>query len=273
MSLTFHQTFSLDCENLAKVLSVVVEDPDTTNLRISEQTGIGIGKNERQGKVQPMIDYATFAGLINTATVNGKRRFALTDVGQIVFQEDKWLKKPATQWVLHYHLSREGSEAEAWTFFVHEFLPLHGEFDRPSVEKALERKFPTVKVKSINPGVLLTSYTDSNSLGRIRLVKEQSKRQYLRGQTYFPNMHIVAYILAELWDAKHQGQLMVDPSILLEQGHLASTMNLSGSEVQQCLNEMTTLGIIAQMRETTPYQVLRRWPDKLGLLRKSYGED
>jgi hypothetical protein len=273
MSLTFHQTFALDCENLAKIISIVAENPTLTNVEIAERTGIGIGKNERQGKVQPMIDYSVFTGLISSTSVNGKRRLALTDVGSIVLEADKWLKKPATQWVLHYHLSRTGSEAEAWTFFVHEFLPANGEFDRRTLELALERRFPSVKIKSINPGVLLTTYTDNNALGRIRLVEEEPRRRYIRGQTYFPNIYTVAYILTELWDANSSGRLMVDPAIFLEPGHLATTMNLSGSEIQQSLNEMTALGIVGQMRETTPYQVLHRKADKLELLRKSIRED
>lgn len=272
MSLTFHQTFPLDCENLAKLLPAVAENPHISNTEIAEATGIGIGKNDRKGKVQPTIEYAVHSGLLAFVSEQGGRRFVLTKVGGLVLEKDKWLKKPATQWVLHYHLSRQGSEAEAWTFFVHEFLPHNVEFERVTLERALGQRFPAVKVKSINPGVLLTSYTDSNALGRMRIIKDLPKRKYLRAQSYVPNIYTFAYILAELWEAKHTGRMMIDPTTLNEPGHLATTMNMGEPEIQQSLNEMTSIGIIGQMREAPPYQISRHWDDKFDLLLKSYEE-
>lgn len=274
MSLTFHQTFSLDCENLAKLLSMVGKHPLVTNKEIADATGIGIGKDERKGKVQPMIDYATYGGLVVATNESEYRRLEYTNIGKIVLQNDEWLKKPSTQWVLHYYLSREGSEAEAWTFFINKFLPRYVEFNRSDLENELDQQFGNrAKVKSINPGVLLNTYLDGNGLGRIRLIREQPKRSYMRTQPYIPNAYTVAYILAEIWEAKHPHRSMVDPIFLFESGHLATMMLLRESDVQSWLDVLTSLGVIEQMREAPPYQVVRRWYDKLDLLQKSYEED
>lgn len=273
-NLGFHQTFSLDCENLAKLLSLIEKRPLATNVDISQATGIGIGKDVRKGKVQPTIDYATYSGLLKSAGESKSRELQLTEVGKIVLQNDEWLKKPSTQWVLHYHLSHEGSKAEAWVFFVHEFLPNYGEFERINLESELKRQFgDRAKIKSINPGVLLTTYLDSNGLGRIRLIREHAKRNYVRAQPYVPNVYTVAYILAEIWEAKHPSRLMIDPAILIERGHLATTMSLGESEMQSWLDRLTAIGIIGQMREAPPHQVVRQWNNKLDLLLKSYEED
>lgn len=273
MTLTFHQTFTLECENLSKLLALVAENPSATNIEIAETTGIGIGKNERKGKVQPTIDYATYGGLLKPRTGGDGKRLELSEVGKLILAKDKWLKRPVTQWVIHYNLSRPAGEAEAWAFFVHEFLPSRVEFRRSDLEAALESKFPSVKVKSINPGVLLNTYTDSNALGRIRLIREAANRSYSRGHSYVPNAYTASYLLAEIWQVRHADRIMVDPSVLSEAGHLGTVMSLDEQEIRYILDEMTGLGIINQMREAPPHQVVRRWGDKFELLNKAYDEE
>lgn len=274
MSLTFHQTFPLDCENLSKLLPLVNNDPFVSNEHIADATGIGIGKDRSKGKVQPTIDYAVYSGLINSISENGSRKLQITETGRVLIENDPWLKKPASLWVLHYFLSRQGSEAEAWSFFIQEFLPRYGEFTRSILEIELGQKFgERAKVKSINPGVLLNSYLDGKALERIRLIRQRSKNGYSRTQPYIPNAFTVSYLLAEIWEIKRPQRLMVSPTTLLEPGDLARTMNLTESDLQSWLDVLTALGIIGQMREAPPYQVKRQWDDRLELLRRSYVED
>jgi hypothetical protein len=274
MTLSFHNTFPLERDNLAKLLAVVSENPTVTNVQIAEATGIGIGLNPRKGKVQPTVDYAMYSGLLRVLSPGRERRLELTPVGEIVRCNDSWFRKPVTQWVLHYHLSKVGSEAEAWTYFAHEFLPRHAEFTRADLETNLTEKFGhKIKLKILNPGVLLNCYLEGGGLERIRLVREQVKRRFVRTQSYIPNAYTVAYMLAEIWEAQHPERSMINPAALLELGHLATTMNLSEAEVASWLNELSALGVVKQMREASPYQVARQWRDKLELLQKSYNEE
>lgn len=274
MSLSFHESFQLERENVAKVLALFVNDPSATNAQVAEVTGIGIGADVRKGKVQPTIEYAKYCGLLTETVDSHTRRLHPTEMGKMIHQQDSWLRKPTTQWAMHYHLSRQGSEAEAWEFFVHEFLPSNVEFDRPTLEEELQRKFGhRAKLRSINPGVLLNCYLDGGGLERLRLVREQAKRRYMRTRTYVPSPYIVAYILAEIWDAKHPERSMVGEDTLFEPGHLSSTMGWGGKEVEDALRQMHTLGVIGLMREAPPYQVARRWQDKPELLLKAYTEE
>ncbi len=273
MSLSFHQTFPLECENIAKLLAVAAEKANVSNTEIAELTGIGIGKNDRKGKVQPTIEYATYSGLISIDYEQGGRRIRLTDVGRMILEKDRQLKKPVTQWVMHYHLSRLGGEAEAWTYLIHEFLPFHSSFDRALFEKSAEQRFgERASLRSIKPGLVLSSYTESRGLGLLRLVRE-SNRQYFKGHPYIPTPHIVGYTLAEVWEAKHPLRMMVAADDLSGPGHLGPTIGLKDSDLQEQLNRLTHLGIIGQMREAPPYQIVRQWDDKFGLLRKAYEEE
>jgi hypothetical protein len=270
MSLSFHESFPLECENIAKLLAVVVEKPLVTNIEIAELTGIGIGRNPRKGLVQPTIEYADCAGLI--AVEPRGREIRLTAAGQVIFECDRQMKKPVTQWVMHYHLSRAGSKAEAWAYFVQEFLPQRQSFDRAAFEKSVEEKFGNrAKLRSIKPGLVLNSYTESRSLGLLRLLRE-ADREYSRGRPYIPTPYIVGYILAEIWDAQHPTRMMADVDTLSGPGHLGPTVGLRDSDLQEQLNALTHVGVITQMREAPPYQVVRQWGDKLDLLRQAYAE-
>lgn len=273
MSLTFHLTFPLDCENLSRLLPLLSKDPCVSNQQIAEVTGIGIGKDRSKGKVQPTIDYAIYSGLVASQVENGIRKLEITETGRVLMERDLWLKKPASLWVLHFFLSREGSEAEAWAFFIQEFLPRYGEFGRSTLETELQQRFGgRATVKSINPGVLLNSYLNGNALERIRIIRSKSKSVFLRTNPYIPNAFTVAYILAEIWETKHPERLMVNPIVLSEPGHLARTMGLDELQLQSWLDTLSGLGIIGQMKEAPPYQVRRQWDNRLDLLRRSYDE-
>jgi Protein of unknown function (DUF4007) len=271
MSLSFHESFPLECENIAKLLAVVVEKPSVSNVAIAELTGLGIGKNPRKGLVQPTIEYADCAGLI-TVEPRG-RQINLTDVGRMIFEHDRQMKKPVTQWALHYHLSRVGGKAEAWAHFVHEFLPHHQKFERAEFEKSIEEKFSgRAKLRSIKPGLVLNSYTESRGLGLLRLLRE-SGREYTH---VWPNIpippYIIGYILAEIWDAQHPKRIMIDLDKLSEPGHLGPTIGLKDPDLQGQLNNLAHIGVIGQMREAPPFQVVKQWGDKLELLRQAFAE-
>lgn len=273
MSLTFHQTFRLERNNIAKVLKLIKENPTITNIEISEATGIGIGK-DRRGKVRPTLYYATYAGLITEEQADGQRHLKLSDVGEIVFDNDSYLRKRVSHWVMHYHLSRMGSDAEAWAFFIHEFLQNHGSFTRRELEAALAEKFEgKATVKSINPGVLLSCYTDEeNALGKLRLLRERKRGHYFRAAPNIPNAYLVGYLLAEIWERRHPTSTTVSSASLLEAGHLAPTLGVDEVSLQEQLDEMTALGIIEQMRAVAPFQVVKLWDDKLELLKAAYAE-
>jgi hypothetical protein len=201
------------------------------------------------------------------------RQIRLTPAGQVVFECNRQMKKPVTQWMMHYHLSRTDSRAEAWAYFVQEFLPQHQKFQRAVFEKSIEGKFGSrAKLRSIKPGLVLNSYTENRGLGLVRLVRE-SGREYVRVRPNVPvPPYIIGYILAEIWEAQHPARMMIDLEKLDEPGHLGPTIGLKDFDLQEQLNALTHLGVIGQMREAPPFQVVRQWDDKLELLRKAYAE-
>lgn len=177
---------------------------------------------------------------------------------------------------MHYFLSNTLTGATAWKFFVHEFLPQRVKFDREDLKRELTALNPTLneKSKTANLGLLLKSYTSKAGLYKTKLVQEHSG-QWFSSQPLdcSSNVYLVAYLLAEIWEAQHPDKMMVEPSVLLEQGNFATSLGLPASELASRLRDLTAIGAVDQMREAPPFQVVRRWSDKFALLRRAYQED
>jgi hypothetical protein len=268
----FHKSFTLERDNISKLISFAREHPSASRQELAVETGIGIGKNASDGKVRPTIQYAIYSGLLRPNAAERKNEILLSDVGEIIFTHDPSLKSSVSQWVMHYFLCRPQNEALIWSFFIHDFLPKHSEFEGDTLEEELTKRFPdlTTEVNKQNRRVLTSCYTNGNGLSRTRLVESYQKNQFIRGASSCPPF-VAGYVLAEIWEAEHGHDVaMIEPRVLLEAGHLATTLNLLEGNLQDCLNEMTAMGAINQMRAAPPFQVVRKWTDKFDLLRKAY---
>lgn len=269
------KSFTLKRDNISNLLALVSENPSASRQEIALETGIGIGKNVSDGKVRPTIQYAIYSGLLEPNAAKSQSEILLSDVGKIIFKSDQRLKSAVTQWVMHYFLSRPQNEALIWSFFVHEFLPQFTEFESKTLEEELMKRFADLSKRNNkeNRRILTSCYTDRNALSKTGLVATYEKDKFIRGTSSYPNAFLPAYILAEIWEAKHgQNVSMVGPTVMLERGDLATTLNLNEGDLQNCLNEISAIGVIKQMREAPPFQVVRKWTNKLDLLRRAYEE-
>ena len=275
MKAYFHKSFAFERDNIAKILAFAAENSTSDRFKVAEETGIGIGKNASDGKVQPTIQYAVYSGLLNDESAELRNNISFSEVGEIIFKNDPRLKSSISQWVMHYFFCRPQNEAEIWAFFVHEFLPQYMNFDSQTLEDELKRKFTDLseRVNKENRRILTSCYTEANGLSKTELVESFQKDEFVRGRVNYSNAYLAAYILAEIWEAKFGNESSVNPSALLESGNFATTLNLNEGDLQNCLNEMSAIGAIQQMREAPPFQVIRKWTDKFDLLRRAYEVD
>lgn len=275
MKAYFHNSYVLERNNISKVLAFVLEKPSANRREIAEETGIGIGKKDFHSKLLPTIRYAIYSGLLEEKSDENETDACFTNAGKIIFENDLRLKSSVTQWVMHYFLCRTENDALIWSFFIHEFLPIFTEFDYLTLRDELNRKFfqLTERNNKENQKILLTCYTDGNALSKIGLLESYEKDKYIRGNTSYPNIYLAAYILAEIWESKHADAEVVNPSVLLESGHLATTLNLNEGDLDNCLDEMSAVGVISQARAAPPFHVKRQWTDKFDLLRRAYKEE
>lgn len=110
---SFHQTFIPERVYLGEMLKFAAAGQDAAIQEISAKTGIPMGKSS--GKTPAILDYCCGMGLITLSAKRGAVKSPrLTNLGRVVFLEDKFLKLALTQWLAHLHLCRPDAGAEAW---------------------------------------------------------------------------------------------------------------------------------------------------------------
>lgn len=453
MNLTFHATFDLHFTEIMSLIEVILENPKADNFEISDLTGIGIGKNASQGKVQPTIKWAEFGGLIESTYTNENiREISLSREGKIVYNLDPSLDSVITAWFFHYNLSKPlicfeidkqvieelkevlskeklfileeklmnikfskekildelmnfdnwfvlnnklieflkgklseekinflddtikkgkyefsesslrnlenmiqfekikdlnglffkkdivnklkdlkfkdkeialvlyhtqsryfsrknlikflteagfnekeivvildfynfdkelseisrhlkpvlGDEKNAWHYFVHKFLPEKYEFTLDNLKQGLKNEFPDTKLSSINPGILLESYRNSEGMNSLNFIVSVEKDVYCKGIPNIPNPYIVGYILAKIWEREHPDNVTIPFSALNQPNHLLNTMNISENGILKYLDKLKSDGIIDLMRSVKPFQIVKQWNNSSELLEKAY---
>ena len=177
MSVLFHGNFGLYRDRLAKILEAGLKHPEHNDKQLAEPLGYG----------------APFASkyrswLHKTGLTAQKLPVSLTEMGQVVFQNDPQLEKTVTIAFLHHELTST-DRAFAWHFFVNEFLPKHESFTRDNLVGVLATTIQTRSLGSGNPqkmaGIiarkLIECYTEDYSLGSLGLLKKE-KTVFVRNE-------------------------------------------------------------------------------------------
>ncbi|OEK03917.1 hypothetical protein BFP97_16895 [Roseivirga sp. 4D4] len=124
--------------------------------------------------------------LQKTGLIKGK---VLTPYGEVVFKIDPKLESAITQWFMHHQLIKNPIDAEAWYFFIMEFLPQHDSFSRTQLETALEMKLMSHSVEHFSKGrpmnrviskKLIDCYLLEEGLGGLGLLKQSKDNEFVR---------------------------------------------------------------------------------------------
>lgn len=117
MKFRAHDTFYIRKGWLYKGLKNVTKDKFVFMGTVNKPMDVlGIGAN----MVKSLRYWLQATGLTYEPT--GTKRFQkLTDFGEIVYNEDKYMEEMGTLWLLHYHISSNKELATAWYFFFHLF--------------------------------------------------------------------------------------------------------------------------------------------------------
>lgn len=125
------------------------------------------------------------AWLNKTGIIKGEN---LTENGKIVFNKDHGLDSLVTQWFMHHELTKSPSEAEAWYFFIKEFLPQRESFCRDELESSLGMKLMGHSIEHFSKGrpmnkritrKLLDCYLQKEALGELGFLKTDGRDKYL----------------------------------------------------------------------------------------------
>lgn len=119
MSMKFraHDTFFIRKGWLSKGMKYVERNPDLfVNRDENPMDILGIGSN----MVKALRYWLQTVGL-TTETKTGRRLQTFTNLGNIIYLNDRYIEEKGTLHLLHYKLATNSEEATAWYYFFNEF--------------------------------------------------------------------------------------------------------------------------------------------------------
>jgi hypothetical protein len=117
MKFRAHDSFYIRKGWLSKGLKNIQEDP-TVFVRKDRNPmdTLGIGAN----MVKAMRYWLQAVGL-TTEPTSGRRNQVITELGNIIWDNDRYMEEIGTLWLLHYRLASNKEEATAWYYFFNKF--------------------------------------------------------------------------------------------------------------------------------------------------------
>ena len=222
MKFRAHDTFFIRKGWLSKGLKNVIADPDVfVRKDINPMDTLGIGAN----MVKAMRYWLQAVGLTEEPQ-SGRRSQRVTELGNVIWENDKYMEEMGTMWLLHYCLAKNRSEATAWYYFFNGFKPTEFtredflvhikkyllENDRDIAESSIEGDYNCIlgtylpRIKTTPNRVTPEENIDCplGELGLIDIV-DRKKRLYKKSQPKkdtLPPLILLAVILAQARGAR-----------------------------------------------------------------------
>ena len=252
LKLKRHETFSIRNGWLEKGINVVNKDPlcfrrdDATRL-------FGIGTN----MVKSLKYWLTASRLVEFNPTSGAK---LTELGDCLYNYDKYLEDEFSWWLIHYYLSTNFSDSPV----MNELFNLNiDKFDKDyatySVKKEFERKdYQIGSITSLESdmSVVLRTYCSEKNLnpedstecplGRLNLIAQTEKQKYTKEQPKIKrlNYRIVYFCLLNCIK-ENSGNLSCNIEDLCDmRNNPLKIFNLSKSSLFLYLDEMDRIGLI-----------------------------
>lgn len=198
INLNFHETFYPELSYISKILNIAEQNFIGTKEDIAFETGIPTGLNS--GKVKPHIKYAQYMGLINVNINKSKFELSLTELGKLVFIEDRFILENITKLLLHYGLTREVKGAPQWSFL---FNNTNYILENPISVETIRKKANVFFSKEVELGVVRNTYLKQDSLGALKLIDLINQDVVFKKQDVQKEyVYLYAYCLLNSWEYK-----------------------------------------------------------------------
>jgi hypothetical protein len=263
---SFHETFALNRPAIAQVMKICHETGGairSENIR----EGTTLGTNY----VKAMPRYARACGFLEMGG------YALTRLGEAIYARDPSLSEVWTIWLMHYHLSAPHGPGPAfWHNAVatrlrlgEEIEPSQLAFEITAFVRAATGKELAHRTASAAATVFLGSYLKSDALGKLRVLRllgDKTSRRYCVIPPDPAPPSVIAYALADFWEARFGAALTVSESEICETSCFGDLFFVSRDDLRRLLEEFQRGGLLEIHRVAPPYQVARLWATKQDLV-------
>ena len=257
-NLNFHLTFKPERQYLSSLLSEVVACSGHDVQEISYLTGIPTGKSS--GKVEPMICYAEYMGIITKEKSNGLYTLKRTALGECIVIEDNGFLEKLSLLALHTMLVRPFTGAELWAHIFNSVFPKYrNKLTQKQFNKEIELQFGT----GVKLAPFFGCYQDLMSpLNMLHCDEETIEIRPAKLDSDF--IFLYAFVLFQYWNEWLKYAAVEDTQLASEKEITAVHLSKIGfrnpfgwneAEEYQALEMMANKGIIVLNRQMVPFSI------------------
>lgn len=253
--LKFHETFQPELNYISKIMVCADEGFAGDKFSISDRTGIPTGK--QKGKVEPTIKYAKLMGLIDYSVDKGIYKLNLTELGQEVFVQDKYLHENLTKWLCHYGITSNLSGAAQWAFLVHKaHVGFVSALPTDHLLSSANRAFGVDMDAEELFGVVKRSYTDG-CFATLDFLEWDHAVHFCELYERQDLVFVYAYALLKSWEALFPDKAEIT---LIDQQKAIGLSRIFGfteGELDDVIETLSNEGIVSINRQLFPATLIR----------------
>ena len=258
----FHESFTLNRPAISIVLQSIRkgEGEEAFSSYLKESTNLG------SNYVKAMPRYASCCGLREV----GKNQ--LTPLGEFILVHDASLSLPATQWLMHYHLSApQGPGPRFWHDLTLRLPELDSTFGSVELTAEVRQSVVTEQGRALADRSLKTcasifanSYTKADGLGALGVLQDSDGGGYQFSDPAAVPPGVLAYALSHYWAPQFGHVQTRNLSDLSEPGGFGSLFFMGQFALNRALRGLAGQGILELWMQAPPHQVTRPpAPEKL----------
>lgn len=251
-SVNFHKTFAPQDSYISKILELAEYGYSGTKEEISKITGIPTGKTS--GKVVPHILYSYYMGLVNYKIEKGKLSLSLTDLGKVIYNEDKYLFEDITKLICHFNISDETNGAYIWSF-VYQQLPIM--LNENISDELLKRKYKDYFFLDVDYRPMKKAYSDDGFWAVLNLMDFSEGLRI--NSTYYNNimLYVYAYTLLSAWDKIYPTEQEITIDQIVMNLKWNKRFGFDDDEMMYALEKMEETSILRLNKQLMPVTVIR----------------
>ena len=250
----FHGTFPPTLRYISEIVKLASQNFSGTKEEISEITGITTG--DKTGKVIPHIKYAKFMNLITSSDIeNGKFNLELTDLGQLIYQEDKFFIDKISKSLANYFLCDYLDGAPQWSFLFNKFNYVFDlEYPMEDVEESARLYFG----KNAKISVLKNMYVSDYGFEGLNLIKESNKNIiFKKCIIQQDSLYMYGYTLLYDWEKYESNKRELNINNIVNDMRWSYKFGFDYNTTLEVLDELECLGIIKLNKQLTPITIIK----------------
>ena len=266
-SLNFHSTFQPQEIYLTKLLELAVNNYCGKKEEISEITGIPTGKNT--GKVVPHIKYLEHMGLINSESTTKGFKLSLTEIGRVVYENDKFFDEKLTKLICHYYMTDYEIGAPQWIYLFKEYPAMLGITIK---NKNIQTKAEFMFNKEVDFAIAKNGYIPSKNgfFSCLNLLDADNENvEFKENYSNFEVFNFYGFSLLDLWQKynKDANEIILDK--IIEELKWNRIFGFTEEEMLNVFDELQNIGIIKVNKQMRPISI-QKLIDKEDLINEIY---